>query len=64
MADLQVASPSVLKLEAKIECARYGSATGLEKRIHRACHKYHVRGEWFEIDAMCIYDKFTRINNA
>jgi len=59
LGDLQVASPSVLKIEATIECSRYSGASKLEKQLHRACRKYHIRGEWFEMDAMCIFDNFT-----
>lgn len=58
LADLQVASPSILKLEAKIECFRYSHASKLEKQLHRACKKYHIRGEWFDMDALCVFDEF------
>lgn len=59
LADLQVANPSRLKLEAKIECPRFGDASRLEKKLHRACERYHIRGEWFELDAMCVFDNYT-----
>ena len=58
LAELQIANPSPLRIEAKIECPNYGCATRLEKKIHRACKKYGIRGEWFEMDAMCIFDNF------
>ncbi len=56
--DLQTASPSRLKLEAKIECPRYSDAARLEKQVHRACKKHYVRGEWFQMDAMVVFDNF------
>ena len=58
MSDLQVASPSVLKLEAKIECPRYSDAAKLEKQLHRACRKHRIRGEWFQMDALIVFDNY------
>lgn len=60
MAELQVASPSFLEVMETIECQRYGDASRLEKKIHRACKKFHVRGEWFEMDALMVFDKFNQ----
>ena len=56
--DLQTASPSELKLEATIRCERYSKAARLERRIHRKCGQFRVRGEWFTEEAMMVFDSY------
>lgn len=59
MNDLQVANPSELKVEAKIKCERRADAKRLESEIHCACEGHRVRGEWFNMDALVVFDKFS-----
>jgi len=62
LADLQVASPSLLKLESQIECENSATARKVERDLHRACRRFHIRGEWFEPEAMVAFDR--RLNQA
>ena len=38
--------------------ASKGEAGTLEKKLHRYCKKYHVRGEWYKKECMTIVEQF------
>jgi len=50
---LQTSSPSELVLLWKYYIANTpADAIKIEKRLHRACKEFHIRGEWFTMDCI------------
>ena len=56
---LQTSCPTELVLLWKYYIANTaGEAIKIEKQLHRACKKFHIRGEWFSRDCIEIVNKF------
>jgi len=56
---MQTASPSELVVLWKYYIANTPSdAIKVEKRLHRACKAYHIRGEWFTMDCINTVNNF------
>lgn len=56
---LQTSSPEALILVWKYYVANSSiEAAKIEKMLHRACKKHHIRGEWFDIACMDIVNSF------
>jgi len=56
---LQTSSPSELVLLWKYYIANTPKdAISIEKRLHRACKQFHVRGEWFTMECIGTVNKF------
>ncbi len=56
---LQTSSPSELSLLWKYYIANTPKdAVKIEKMLHRACSKFHVRGEWFSMGCIDIVNSF------
>lgn len=57
MRDMQTSNAKKLTLEAKTKCPTRSSAKRLERQIHRAGKRYHVRGEWFTTEIIRFFDE-------
>lgn len=56
---LQTSNPSVLVLLWKYYAADDAKgAASAEKKLHKACQKHRIRGEWFSYDCMAIVKDF------
>jgi hypothetical protein len=58
LADLQVGNPNNLEIRGLIECPDQKSAKRIERKMHRACKRHRVRGEWFNMAALEIFGDF------
>lgn len=60
LGQLQISSPSKIKLLGYFKCKTSEEAIVLEKSLHIEYSKYHVRGEWFDLPA----DGLVRLQNV
>ncbi len=53
---IQTSNPDDIKLLKTILCENKQHAKNLEKRLQRKASKFHIRGEWFSLEALCVFE--------